>query len=171
MKKVLCVFTRFSRVLLFATPWPVALQAPLSVGCPRQESWSGLPCPLLQGIFPTQGWSLVSCVSWRRLCPAAVPPMGPRQRQHTLPTLPCPQGPSLALSNQTSRDEAPAPWDPGLMTVVFGAAPWGPRPCLGLLPAFPTAGDLVASVSQPCVCLALVCSGRLGQGRCCRHLA
>ena len=29
----------------FATPWTVALQAPLSVGFPRQEYWSGLPFP------------------------------------------------------------------------------------------------------------------------------
>jgi len=27
------------------TPWTVAHQAPLSVGFPRQEYWSGLPCP------------------------------------------------------------------------------------------------------------------------------
>ena len=26
------------------TPWTVALQAPLFVGFPRQEYWSGLPC-------------------------------------------------------------------------------------------------------------------------------
>ena len=29
----------------FATPWTVARQAPLSVGFPRQEYWSGLPFP------------------------------------------------------------------------------------------------------------------------------
>ena len=29
----------------FATPWTVALQAPLSMGFSRQECWSGLPCP------------------------------------------------------------------------------------------------------------------------------
>ena len=29
---------------LFATPWTVAHQAPLSVGFSRQEYWSGLPC-------------------------------------------------------------------------------------------------------------------------------
>ena len=29
----------------FATPWTVAYQAPLSMGFPRQEYWSGLPCP------------------------------------------------------------------------------------------------------------------------------
>ena len=27
----------------FATPWTVAYQAPLSIGFPRQEKWSGLP--------------------------------------------------------------------------------------------------------------------------------
>ena len=32
-----------SRVQLFATPWTVAGQAPLSVGFSRQEYWSGLP--------------------------------------------------------------------------------------------------------------------------------
>ena len=34
-----------SRVRLFATPWTVARQAPLSMGCSRQEYWSSLPCP------------------------------------------------------------------------------------------------------------------------------
>ena len=34
-----------SHVLLFATPWAVAHQAPLSMGFPRQKYWSGLPFP------------------------------------------------------------------------------------------------------------------------------
>ena len=34
-----------SRVRLFATPWTVAYQAPLSMGFSRQEPWSGLPFP------------------------------------------------------------------------------------------------------------------------------
>ena len=34
-----------SRVQLFATPWTVAHQAPLSMGFSRQEYWSGLPFP------------------------------------------------------------------------------------------------------------------------------
>ena len=44
----------------FVTPWTVACQAPLSMGFPRQESWSGLRF-LLQGIFQTQGlnWCLL----------------------------------------------------------------------------------------------------------------
>ena len=42
-----------SRVWLFATPWAVAHQAPLLVGFPKHETWSGLPFPL-PGTFPTQ---------------------------------------------------------------------------------------------------------------------
>ena len=34
-----------SHVWLFATPWTVACQAPLSMGFCRQEYWSELPCP------------------------------------------------------------------------------------------------------------------------------
>ena len=34
-----------SHVWLFATPWTVAYQAPLSMGFSRQEYWSGVPSP------------------------------------------------------------------------------------------------------------------------------
>ena len=34
-----------SRVRLFATPWTVACQSPLSMKFSRQEYWSGLPFP------------------------------------------------------------------------------------------------------------------------------
>ena len=39
----LCAFvlSHFSRVQLFAAPWTVARQAPLSMGFYRQEYWSG----------------------------------------------------------------------------------------------------------------------------------
>ena len=40
----------FSCVLLFATPWTVAHQVPLSMGFPRQEYWSGLPFPSPEGL-------------------------------------------------------------------------------------------------------------------------
>ena len=40
-----CVLSHFSCVWLFATPWTVAHQAPLSTGFSRREYWSGLPCP------------------------------------------------------------------------------------------------------------------------------
>ena len=35
----------FSCLQLFETQWTVACQAPLSMGFPRQEYWSGLPFP------------------------------------------------------------------------------------------------------------------------------
>ena len=34
-----------SRVVLLATPWTTAYQAPLSMGFSRQEYWSGVPLP------------------------------------------------------------------------------------------------------------------------------
>ena len=42
---LLCCVQLLSRVRVFATPWTVALQAPLSMGLSRQEYWNGLPCP------------------------------------------------------------------------------------------------------------------------------
>ena len=50
---VLCAQS-LSCVHLFATPWTVARQAPLSMGFSRQEYWSGLPFPI-PGDFPNQG--------------------------------------------------------------------------------------------------------------------
>ena len=41
----MCMLSCFSHVQLFATPWTVAHQAPLSMVFPRQEYWSGLPFP------------------------------------------------------------------------------------------------------------------------------
>ena len=39
------MLSHFSRVQLFAAPWTISRQAPLSMGLPRQEYWSGLPFP------------------------------------------------------------------------------------------------------------------------------
>ena len=62
-----CLLSRFSRVCLFATPWTVARQAPLSLGFSRQESWSGLPRPSL-GDLPNPGIEpVVSCTGRRVL--------------------------------------------------------------------------------------------------------
>ena len=49
-----------SHVQLFATPWTLAHQAPPSMGCSRQEYWSGVPFPSPgdlpnPGIKPTMG--------------------------------------------------------------------------------------------------------------------
>ena len=48
-----------SHVRLFATPWTVAHQAPLSVGFSREEYWSGLPFPS-PGDLPNPGIELGS---------------------------------------------------------------------------------------------------------------
>ena len=40
-----CMLSHFSYIGLFVTQWTVAHQAPLSIGFPRQEYWSGLPFP------------------------------------------------------------------------------------------------------------------------------
>ena len=49
-----CAVLNRSAMSHFATPWTVALQAPLSLGFSRQEYCHAL----LQGIFPTQGSNL-----------------------------------------------------------------------------------------------------------------
>ena len=49
-----CVLSHFSCVQLFATPWIIAHQAPLSMWFSRQEYWSGLPCPF-PGDLPDPG--------------------------------------------------------------------------------------------------------------------
>ena len=46
----------FSSVPLFATPWTVARQAPLSCDFPGKNTGVGSHS-FLQGIFPTQGWN------------------------------------------------------------------------------------------------------------------
>ena len=52
-----CMLSHFSCVLLFATLWTVARQAPLSMGFSSKNA--GVGChALLQGIFLTQGLNL-----------------------------------------------------------------------------------------------------------------
>ena len=54
-----------SHVQLFVTLWTVGLQAPLSIGYPRQKYWSGFPCPppgYLPGGHKDQ--TCISCVYW-----------------------------------------------------------------------------------------------------------
>ena len=51
-----------SPVRLFVTTWTVAHQAPLSMGFPRQEYWSGLPFPSSEDL-PEPGIETVFLVS------------------------------------------------------------------------------------------------------------
>ena len=55
----MCMLNHFSRVQLFATPWTVACQAPLSIELSRQEYWNGLPFPT-PGDLPNSGIKPVS---------------------------------------------------------------------------------------------------------------
>ena len=61
-----------SRVPLFVTPWAVAHQAPLSMGFPRQEYWSGLPFPS-PGDLPDPGIEQASPVLAGRLFTTVIP--------------------------------------------------------------------------------------------------
>ena len=61
-ENLLCVLSCFSRIRVFATPWTVAHQAPLSMGFSRQEYWSGLLCPPL-GDLPHPGMEHLSLMS------------------------------------------------------------------------------------------------------------
>ena len=62
-----------SRVWLFATPWTVARETPLSVEFPRQEYWNVLPFPP-PGDLPNPG--LLRLLYWQ-----AVPPGKPNWEQ------------------------------------------------------------------------------------------
>ena len=57
-----CVPSCFSGVWLFAAPWTIAHQAPLSMGFSREDPWSGLPC-LPPGDLPNPGIQPVSLIS------------------------------------------------------------------------------------------------------------
>ena len=63
--KTLCACL-LSCVRLFATPWTVAQQPPLSLGFPRQENWS-VAMPPSRGFFPTQGSNprLLCLLQWQ----------------------------------------------------------------------------------------------------------
>ena len=56
-----------SVVSLVGTPWTVARQAPLSMGFPRQEYWSGLPFSS-PGNLPTSGIEPASPALAGELC-------------------------------------------------------------------------------------------------------
>ena len=55
-----CLVAKLCLILL--QPWTVASQAPLSMGFPRQEYWSWLPCPP-PGDLPDPGIKSVSPMS------------------------------------------------------------------------------------------------------------
>ena len=54
-----------SCVWLFATPWTAVRQAPLSMGVPRQEDWSGLPLPSPRKDLGHPKWDELICSCFR----------------------------------------------------------------------------------------------------------
>ena len=70
----------FSHARLFASPWTIACQAPLSMGFSRQDYWSGLPFPSpgdlpYPGIKPTsltspalEGRFFTARTTWEAQC-------------------------------------------------------------------------------------------------------
>ena len=91
---------KWSRVLLFATPWTVAHQAPPSMQFTRQEYWSGLP-------FPS---------------PGDLPNPGIEPRPPALQALPSePPGKPLSHLILTTTCEM------GLIILILGWAHWGTK--------------------------------------------
>ena len=63
-QKLLCVFSHFSPIWLFAFLWTVARQAALSIEFSRQEHWSG-PKPFSRGASQLRDQTQVSCTAGR----------------------------------------------------------------------------------------------------------
>ena len=64
MERCACVLPAksLSCVRLFATPWTVAYQVPLSEGFSRQEYWSGVAVSSSRGSSPPRDQTQVSCL-------------------------------------------------------------------------------------------------------------
>ena len=99
---VFTVLSRFGRAQLFATPWTVAHQAPLSVGFSRQEYWSGLPYPPPEDL-PNQGPNpcLLRLLRWQAGSLPLAPPGKPQclgtRKAHLFLMLRVPHGSTEAL--------------------------------------------------------------------------
>ena len=78
-----CVLSCFSCVLLFATPWTFVHQASLSVGFPRHEYWSRLPC-LPPGDLPDLVIQLI-CLASSVLQVDSLPTDPPEKPGHITP--------------------------------------------------------------------------------------
>ena len=99
-----CMLNCFSHVQLIVTPWTVAQQAALSLGFPRQEYWSGLPCPP-PGNLPDPEIKAVSLASPALAALAdSLPPAPPRK----------PPIPPLHWLSPESRSPQSTPLPPGL---------------------------------------------------------
>ena len=56
-----------SLVLLLATPWSTAYQAPPSIGFSRQECWSGVPLPSPNNDYSRYIYWIIQCIPQRHM--------------------------------------------------------------------------------------------------------
>ena len=87
-----CMLSHFSHVQLFAMPWTVARQTPLSMGFSRQVYWSGLPCPP-PGNLPNPG----------------IEPRSPTLQADCLPAEPLEKPMNTGEGSQSSQGALPHP--------------------------------------------------------------
>ena len=105
---VFTVLSHFGRAQLFATPWTMAHQAPLSVGFSRQEYWSGLPHPPPEDL-PNQGLNpcLLHLLHWQAGSLPLAPPGKPQclgtRKAHLFLMLRVPHGSTEALLHPVTR--------------------------------------------------------------------
>ena len=107
-----CALSCLSRVQLFATPWTVAHQVPLSLGFSRQERWSGFPFPPPGGlsdpaIEPTSLTSPALAGRFFTTSANHASPVPRWLRKGTLPTLP--DGIHQALRGAPAASAEPLP--------------------------------------------------------------
>ena len=62
---VLCVYLFLSHIRLFATPWTIAHQAPLSMGITQASTLEWVAMPSSRGSFQPEDWTQVSCIAGR----------------------------------------------------------------------------------------------------------
>ena len=109
------MLSHFSRVWLFATPWTVAHQSPLSMGFSRQGYWSGLLCttprdlpdqgiepaslmfPALAGRFFTTRATWEAQIQYQFSCSVVSDSLQSHESQHARP--PCPSPTPRVYSN------------------------------------------------------------------------
>ena len=113
-KKVKVKVKPLSHVRLFATRWTVAHQAPLSLGFPRQEYWSGLSFPF-PGDLLDPGIKSMATVASPPMSMAAAAAAAAAKSLQSCPTL-CdpidgspPGSPSLEFSRQEHWSGLPFP--------------------------------------------------------------
>ena len=106
LSEIFCMQSHLSGVWLFATPWAIACQAPLSVGFSRQEYWSGLPFSFSRGIFLIQGSnsSLLSLLHWQ----AGSLPLSEVQGFNEIVGLTTPSVQEQSLLEWTGQSEVPS---------------------------------------------------------------